>query len=102
MEQTIEILTDNVSTLRRHTEEPIELDVYKDRAIVSIKKLPLGKTKTGKLTYRYIVHSMFVYNGKQQDNCMGYRSLKRALAFASDIFAVRNISMHKHNTKLYL
>lgn len=102
MEQTIEILIDNVSILRRHTEQPIELDVYKDRAVVSIKKLPLGKTKTGKPTYRYLVHSIFVYNNEQHDNHMGYRNLKHALAFASDIFAIRNTYMHKHNVKLYI
>lgn len=102
MEQFIEILTDNVSTLRRHTEVPIELDVYKDRAIVSIQKLPVNKTKTGKPVYRYIVHSMFIYNSKQQDNKIGYRSLKRALKFASIIFEVRNNYMLKHDFKLYI
>jgi hypothetical protein len=100
MDQPI-LLTNNVSLLRRNTDEPIELDVYQDRAILSIKKIPVKKSPTHKINYRYIVRHKFIYNHTQQETTMGYRSLKRALNYAHDIFHVRNAYMLKHNYKLY-
>jgi len=98
----IQLIHENVIALRRSTNEPIELEVYKDRAIVSIKKVPSPLLPTGKQKYRFHVVTKFVYNNTQMETTMGYHGLKKALKHADDIFRVRNANMIKHDTRLYI
>jgi hypothetical protein len=102
MEQSIKILADNVTLLRKQKDQPLELDIYKDHSVLSIQKIPVKKSQKHKVTYRYIVRHKFIYNDAQQETTIGYKSLKKALEYSHIIFHTRNTYMRKHKYKLYL
>lgn len=102
MEQTIQVLPDSLRTLRQPTDTPVDVCVYKDRAVLSIQKYPLTPSPKNKPRNLFTVKVQFVYEGKPMETVQSYRGLKTAMNYATNIFTARNAYMSKHNYVLPL
>ncbi len=99
MEQSLNLITENVKELKKRTDTRVEYTVYNDRVRVDISKQRRNPLSI-KVSYRFYVHVYFVYEGKEVYTESGYYGLKKALKYASDIFIARNSYMHKYNYTL--
>lgn len=102
MEQIIQVLPESLKALRQPTNTPVDVCVYKDRAVLSIQKYPLTPTPSKKPRNLFTVKVQFVYKGKPMEVVQSYRGLKAALNYAANIFTVRNAHMLKHDYSLHL
>jgi hypothetical protein len=100
MQTHTHLIVEHGRLLKKNNDEDINVVIYKDRAVVSIKKIFIGKNIKGQRRYRYLVVVNFVYVTTEQTTSLGYPSLKKALNYAEQIFIQRNTYMHVHDLKL--
>lgn len=90
-------LKDNLTTLRKSTDDEITVVLYSELAKVSVTKYLLKHLTSTRRQYLYIVASDFVYNNKQHRGVTSMKGQRKAFKHAEEIFTQRNDYMKKHN-----
>ena len=95
-----EYIQDGFKLLKKPVNRTTIYTLYKDRAVVKIKKIPVKTTSKLRRRYNYIVTVRFAFNNRYYFTTMK-APLKKALVYAENIFIARNNYMIAHHSTCY-